>query len=100
MKIKFLISPKGRPEYQAGETHEFKSDVEVTYARKFLAKGWAEPVDGEASKTIGKIKQDEKDKAAQDAKEKADYAAEVRSGQRGPNAQIGGLLGGAEQPKT
>ncbi len=89
MKIKFLISPKGRPEFQAGETHEFKSGVEMTYAQKFLAKGWAEPVDGEASKAIGKIKQDEKEKSAQDVKERTDYANEVKTGQRGPDSQFG-----------
>lgn len=48
MKIKMIETPKGRPEYKAGETYEFNGPLEEGYARKFVARGWAEPVDGSA----------------------------------------------------
>lgn len=44
MKIRFLTEPKGR-DYKKGQVVEFKSSVELTYARKFIARGWAEEID-------------------------------------------------------
>jgi hypothetical protein len=40
MKLKFTQKPKGRS-YKVGDIVEFKSDVEMTYAHKYIARGWA-----------------------------------------------------------
>lgn len=88
MKVKFTCSPKGRPEYKLGDVVEFKSEVEMTYARKFLARGWAEPADSDATKAIKDIEQDKKDAAALTTKENTVYAEQVRGGERGPAAQF------------
>lgn len=41
MKIKFTEAPKGRS-YKAGEVVEFAGPVPEGYARKYIARGWAE----------------------------------------------------------
>lgn len=83
MKIKFLQSPKGRPEYQKGETHDFNGPVEESYARKFIDRGWAEPADRAAEKAA-KEDQDAKVAAAkaaaeQAAKDKAEAEARIKA---------------------
>ncbi len=45
MKIRFLERPLGRPEYQKGQTCEFNGAIDEGYARKYIARGWAELVD-------------------------------------------------------
>lgn len=83
MKIKFLISPKGRPEYKKGESYDFNGPIEEGYARKFIDKGWAEPVDKAAERAAkedaDKKAAEEKAKVEQDAKDKADTVARIRA---------------------
>jgi hypothetical protein len=40
MKVKFTQKPKGRS-YKVGDIVEFKTEVEMTYARKYIDRGWA-----------------------------------------------------------
>lgn len=49
MKIRFNCAPKGR-DYKAGEVVEFKGRIEETYARKYIARGWAAEVDEAAER--------------------------------------------------
>ena len=44
MKIRFIVSPPGRPEYKKGDVREFNGRIEEGYARKYVARGWAEEV--------------------------------------------------------
>ncbi len=82
MKIRMLETPKGRPEYQSRETYDF-SGAEEGYARKFIARGWAEPADKSArdaaredqerkiAEAAAKADQEARDRAAAEAKLKA-----------------------------
>ncbi|MCP1832826.1 hypothetical protein [Bradyrhizobium sp. USDA 4545] len=76
MKIKMLETPKGRPEFQKGQTYEFKDGTsEESYARKFIARGWAEPVDKAAEKAA----REDQERAAAEAKAAAEQAAKDKA---------------------
>jgi hypothetical protein len=98
MKVKMLVTPKGRPEYEKGQTYEFNGPVEETYGRKFIAEGWAEPVDKPA-RDLAREDQDRKAaearaQAEQDARDKADAAAKLKVSQQGGGQQQSGQQGG------
>lgn len=80
MKIKFLETPKGRPEYKKGETYEFNGAIEEIYARKYLARGWAEPADKPAEKVAAedRVRKTAEAQAAIDQAEKDRAEAEAR----------------------
>lgn len=88
MKIKFIESPNGR-EHKKGDIVDFKGRVEETYALKYIARGWAEPVDEAAIRAAEKAEKEEKErtdaeakaKAESDAKTKADAGARAKNGQ-------------------
>jgi hypothetical protein len=44
MKIKFTAKPLGRPEYKIGNEVEFNGRIDEGYARKYIARGWAEDI--------------------------------------------------------
>lgn len=50
MRIKILVTPPGRQHLKVGEVMEFKGPVEEGYAKKYVARGWAEEVTGETVK--------------------------------------------------
>ncbi len=87
MKIKFIESPPARPEYKKGDVVDFNGPVEESYAKKFLLRKWAEPVDKVASSVVEKASQEAKETAADETKQKQAYAAEVKAGARGPASQ-------------
>lgn len=87
MKIRFIANPPARPEYKKGDVVEFNGPVEESYAKKFLARGWAEPADKAAKEIVDKSVQEAKMADTEDKQQKADYKAQVEAGQRGPNAQ-------------
>ncbi|MBY9051604.1 hypothetical protein K7462_30455, partial [Pseudomonas fluorescens] len=72
MKVKMLVTPPGgRREFEKGETH----DLEESYAKKFISRGWAEPAD-KAAERAAREEQERtitaaRAKAEQDAKDKA-----------------------------
>lgn len=49
MKVRFKEAPKGR-DFKVGQVVEFKGAVDETYARKYIARGWAEEVDEAAER--------------------------------------------------
>lgn len=63
MKLKFIATAKGR-DWKVGDTADFndKSDVEMSYARKYIARGWAEDITP-AGKAAERDKAGEKDGA-------------------------------------
>ena len=83
MKIKFTTSPKGRPEFKAGDILDFKGPVPETYANKFIARGWAEPYDDAAIKATEKARAkadaDAQAEAAAREKEKAEAEARIKA---------------------
>lgn len=84
MKIKFVQKPIGRPEYNIGDVVEFNGPVEESYARKFLARGWAEPADKDSKSHVEKTAAEAEETAVREAKERAAYKTAVEAGQRGP----------------
>lgn len=88
MKIKMLETPKGRAEYEKGQTYDFNGPVEEGYARKFIARGWAEPVDKAAEKAALEDQEraaaEAKAQAEQITKDKAEAEARQRAQHRQP----------------
>lgn len=83
MKITMLATPKGRPEFKKGETYDFNGAVEESYARKFIARGWAEPADKSAEKAAREDRErkeaEARAAAEQAAKEKAEAEEKARA---------------------
>ena len=81
MKIRFLLQPKGRSEYKAGDVVDFRGKVEEGYARKYIERGWAERADkpkAAVDDAEAKIA-DDKAKAEAEAKAKADADAKAKA---------------------
>jgi hypothetical protein len=56
MKIRFVCSPIGRPEYRIGNEVEFNGSVQKTFARKYIERGWAVEVERSTGlAAIGKL---------------------------------------------
>jgi ribosomal protein L9 len=87
MKIKFVKTAPGRPEYSLGETYEFTGPLEESYARKYMDRGWAVAADTPAKDHVERKTADAEAMAAREAKEKAEYKAKVEAGERGPKAR-------------
>ena len=87
MKIKFVKTALGRPEYSVGETYEFNGPIEEGYARKFLDREWAVPADKPAKDHVEQKAEVDEAAATREAKENAAYAAQVKAGERGPAAK-------------
>lgn len=86
MKIEFTQAPKGR-DYKVGDVVDFDGSVEETYARKFIARGWAKPVDSAAKQAKDKMETEAKQTQTTEAADKAKYKTAVETGQRGPGSQ-------------
>jgi hypothetical protein len=52
MKVKFTEAPHGR-HYKVGEVHDFHGPVAETYARKYIARGWAVEHKDEPAPKVG-----------------------------------------------
>lgn len=88
MKVRMLETPKGRLQYLKGETYEFNGPIEEGYARKFIARGWAEPAD-KAAKDAAREDQDRisaetRARLEQEAKDKADAETKAKANQQQP----------------
>jgi len=86
VKIRFLLQPKGRSEYKAGDVVDFRGKVEEGYARKYIERGWAEradkpkaAVDADAEAKIADDRAKAEAKADADAKAKADAEAKAKA---------------------
>jgi len=80
MKVKMLVTPPGgRREYNQGETF----DIEESYAKKFIERGWAEPADRAAERAAKeereRIAAENKARAEQAAKDRADAEARAKA---------------------
>lgn len=62
MKIKFIARPLGRPEYKIGDEIEFNGPIDEGYARKYIARGWAEDISPKVS--VAEVESTEADDAA------------------------------------
>lgn len=80
MKIKFTVDHKVKQsdgngaEYVKGKTYEFSGWVAETYARKYVAKGYATEV-GEAPATVDAAKAEQAERERVEAERKAEEAA-------------------------
>lgn len=78
MKIKFIEAPKGR-DFKKGDVVDFKGKVDETYALKYIARGWAEPVDEAAVRAADKAEKEEKERADAEAKARAESGAKTNA---------------------
>jgi ribosomal protein L9 len=82
MKIKFVEAPIGRPEYKKGDVVDFTGPVAEGYARKYIARGWAEPADKSAKEAAREDAErreaDAKTRADADARQKAETDARLK----------------------
>lgn len=82
MRIKFDTDHKVKqadgngPNYVAGKTYEFSGPVSETYARKYIARGYAHEI-GESTATVDAARADQASRDLAEAQRKADEAAKL-----------------------
>lgn len=74
MKIRFIQSPKGR-DFKVGDVVDFNGAVDEGYARKYIARGWAEEL--KASEAAPDASDEDKQIAARAAELEARSKIEI-----------------------
>jgi len=54
MKLRFIEAPKGR-DFKVGDVVEFNTSIEHSYARKYIARGWAEEIKAEPTAVTAEL---------------------------------------------